>query len=159
MARSPDPEQAWFLGLQHVREEDRMEHALPQPRARGGTAALVVLAVIALAAIVTTGPSASAGDSCDANDGPNAPTLVSGTVGDDACLAGGNGPDIIHAKSGDDTLVGGRGPDILKGGKGRDVLRGGQGPDTFVCGPGHDVVHNNRATAADVIDASCEEVG
>ena len=88
----------------------------------------------------------------------NGPTVLDGTPGKDACLAGGNGQDIIKGKGGRDLLVGGRGPDKLRGGPGNDVLRGGQGPDTFICGPGRDIVHNNRATGADVIDRSCEMV-
>ena len=114
-------------------------------------------AALLAASLFVTNPSASAGR-CDAYDGENAPTLVSGTRFDDRCLAGGNGPDVVRGKKGSDVLVGGRGPDVLKGGHGSDNLRGGQGPDTFICGPGNDVVHNNRATGADVIDPSCEVV-
>jgi serralysin len=66
-------------------------------------------------------------------------------------LTGGNGPGIIAAgkggqtlngNGGDDFLFGGNGPDRLIGGTGNDQLTGGNGPDTFVFGPGfgHDVI-------------------
>jgi Ca2+-binding RTX toxin-like protein len=66
-------------------------------------------------------------------------------------LVGGNGPGIIAAgnggqtlngNGGDDFLFGGNGPDRLIGGTGNDQLTGGNGPDTFVFGPGfgHDVI-------------------
>ncbi len=60
-------------------------------------------------------------------------------------LTGGNGPGIIAAgkggqtlngNGGDDFLFGGNGPDRLIGGTGNDQLTGGNGPDTFVFGPG-----------------------
>jgi Ca2+-binding RTX toxin-like protein len=113
-------------------------------------------AVLALSLFVWPRGSAFASVTCDANAGENGPTVLDGTSGNDACIAGGNGPDILKGKGGDDLVVGGRGPDKLRGGPGDDVLKGGQGPDIFICGPGQDVVFNNRATAADVIDASCE---
>jgi len=96
--------------------------------------------------------------SCDALTGENGATSVAGTPKDDACVAGGNGPDVLRGKGGDDVLVGGRGPDRLRGGGGDDLLRGGQGPDRFHCGPGHDVVMNSRATGSDSIAPSCEEI-
>jgi len=116
----------------------------------------VLTAVLALFLFAWPGGAAFAEDACDANTGENGPTVLDGTSRDDACIAGGNGPDILKGKGGDDLIVGGRGPDKLRGGPGDDVLKGGQGPDIFICGPGRDVVFNNRATAADVIDASCE---
>jgi Ca2+-binding RTX toxin-like protein len=117
-----------------------------------------LVAVLMLSLLVWPRGAAFAGATCDANTGENAPTILDGTSGDDACIAGGNGPDILKGKGGDDLLVGGRAPDKLRGGGGNDVLRGGQGPDIFICGPGSDLVFNFRATAADVIDDSCEVV-
>jgi Ca2+-binding RTX toxin-like protein len=96
--------------------------------------------------------------SCDADAGQNGVTTVAGTSRSDVCLAGGNGPDTIRGKGGNDVLVGGRGPDLLRGGGGDDILRGGQGPDIFVCGPGFDIVYNHRGTGTDRIDPSCEVV-
>ena len=133
-----------------------MDRRTSPRRAIRAIGAIATISLIITMGTLVTG--ASAGGSCDAWDGENAPTLVSGTMSDDGCLAGGNGPDILRGKSGSDVLVGGRGPDILKGGHGADELSGGQGPDTFICGPGNDVVHNQRATGADMIDDSCEVV-
>jgi hypothetical protein len=134
---------------------------MEQTRERSATTVVVGFALVSILALFlfawARGP-AFAGEPCDANAGENGPTLLDGTPHDDPCLAGGNGPDIIKGKGGDDLLVGGRGPDKLRGGPADDVLRGGQGPDIFICGPGKDVVHNNRSTGADVIDESCEKV-
>jgi Ca2+-binding RTX toxin-like protein len=66
-------------------------------------------------------------------------------------LTGGNGPGIIVADNGgqtlngnggNDLLFGGNGADRLIGGTGDDHLTGGNGPDTFVFGAGfgHDVI-------------------
>lgn len=122
------------------------------------------LAFLAAAALVAamlpllSGALASAATKCTANTGENGATWVDGTSGNDRCIAGGNGPDVLKGKGGKDRIVGGRGPDKLRGGPGNDLLRGGQGPDTFYCGPGQDIVVNNRSTGADYIDASCETV-
>lgn len=134
---------------------------LATTRGRRATAAsirIVLMGVLVLCVLVWPRGPAIAGPTCDANTGPNGPSVLDGTPGDDACIAGGNGPDILKGKGGDDLLVGGRNFDKLRGGPGDDVLRGGPGPDIFICGPGNDVVFNNRATAADVIDDSCEIV-
>jgi Ca2+-binding RTX toxin-like protein len=119
---------------------------------------VALIAILMMSLLVLPRGAALGGPTCDANTGANAPSVLDGTSGDDACIAGGNGPDILKGKGGSDLLVGGRGPDKLRGGPGNDVIKGGQGPDIFICGPGSDLVFNNRATAADVIDDSCEVV-
>jgi Ca2+-binding RTX toxin-like protein len=129
-------------------------------RGRRVTAAsfgIVLIGILVMSLLVWPRGPAVAGV-CNANTGENGPTVLDGTSGDDACLAGGNGPDILKGKGGDDLLVGGRNFDKLRGGPGDDVLKGGKGPDIFICGPGIDVVFNNRATAGDAIDDSCEDV-
>jgi Ca2+-binding RTX toxin-like protein len=119
----------------------------------------VVLAFVIVASLALwSGARTSRAADCDANRGHNGTTTVEGTSGDDRCVAGGNGPDLLMGKGGDDFMVAGRGPDRLRGGPGDDVLRGGQGPDRFVCGPGDDVVMNSRSTGTDSIDDSCETV-
>jgi hypothetical protein len=129
------------------------------PRSAAVRMAIALTTVLMVGVVVLPYVTAAADDVvCDANTGENGPTILDGTPRNDACLAGGNGPDIIKGKGGNDLLVGGRGPDKLRGGPGNDRLRGGQGPDIFICGPGYDIVFNNRSTGADVIDPSCEEV-
>lgn len=131
---------------------------LRERRVETPLAGLALMSILVLCLFIWSRGPATAAEPCDANTGENGPTILDGTPGNDACIAGGNGPDILKGKGGKDLLVGGRGPDKLRGGPANDVLRGGQGPDIFICGPGNDVVHNNRATAADVIDDSCETV-
>ena len=125
---------------------------------RAAMTALPLAFAIVASLAVWFGASASMAADCDADRGKNGTTVVDGTSGDDACIAGGNGADDLRGKGGDDFLVGGRGPDRIRGGPGDDILRGGQGPDRFVCGPGDDVVMNSRDTGTDSIDESCETV-
>jgi Ca2+-binding RTX toxin-like protein len=127
-------------------------------RATAESFGIVLVGFLVMCLLVWPRGAAFAGPTCDANTGENGHTVIDGTPGDDACIAGGNGPDILKGKGGDDLLVGGRNFDRLRGGPGDDVLKGGKGPDIFICGPGNDVVLNNRATAGDVIDDSCELV-
>lgn len=127
-------------------------------RASAASIGVVLLTAVLVMCLLVWPRDAAFGAPCNANTGENAPSVIDGTPEDDACIAGGNGPDILKGKGGDDLLVGGRNFDKLRGGPGDDDLKGGQGPDIFICGPGNDVVFNNRSTAGDVIDDSCEVV-
>ncbi len=121
--------------------------------------AAAALLVVVMAFVPRIDASATHAGTCDVEATElNGGTMINGTQGSDHCLAGGNGPDIIKGKRGNDTLRGNHGPDKLRGGPGNDHLWGGRGPDTFICGPGKDVVHNEWGTGADVIDDSCEIV-
>lgn len=78
--------------------------------------------------------------------GTNGPDVLVGTPGTDV-IVGLGGADRIKGLGGNDRICGGngrdrlrgqRGNDILKGSKGRDKLNGGGGTDTCAGGPGDD---------------------
>jgi hypothetical protein len=121
----------------------------------------VLIAVIAMIGVLPpTWAVANHADGCpESEPGPsNGTAVVVGTSGDDRCLVGANGADVVRGRGGDDRVIGNHGPDRLIGGPGDDRLWGGRGPDTFLCGPGFDRVYNRRSTGADFVDPSCEIV-
>jgi Ca2+-binding RTX toxin-like protein len=69
-------------------------------------------------------------------------------------LTGGEGNDMFHTLSGNDTLDGGNGNDVLSAGSGNDTLIGGAGADTLNSGSGHDafVYHSAKDSTGSLFD-------
>ncbi len=121
------------------------------------------VAVAMMAAVLATGPAASAAPTawCGGKQativGTTGNDVLTGTPGNDVIQAFG-GNDVVYGKGGDDIICGGHGNDRLYGGdgadkiyafKGADRLEGGKGPDTLFGGPGRDSLLGNNG--ADVL--------
>lgn len=83
---------------------------------------------------------------------------LTGTLGDDDLITGGEGDDrvfgeggadTIHGQEGDDTVDGGVGDDVIFGEAGDDFVYGGEGADHLEGGEGADALHGN--TGDDVL--------
>lgn len=70
---------------------------------------------------------------------------LTGVIGIDATLSGGQGDDTLAGNSGNDTLVGGAGDDSLTGGSGSDTY-------LFQAGFGQDTLDNNASDGASATD-------
>jgi Ca2+-binding RTX toxin-like protein len=68
-----------------------------------------------------------------------------GTDGPDVICAG-NGEDTVEALGGDDVVYGGNGKDSIDGGPGNDELFGENAKDTLVGGPGSDLLDGGNGT-------------
>ena len=55
-------------------------------------------------------------------------------------IKGGDGNDLIHGESGNDTILGGLGDDFLSGEAGNDLIKGGWGDDQIDGGAGNDLL-------------------
>jgi Ca2+-binding RTX toxin-like protein len=72
---------------------------------------------------------------------------LSGGLGGQDVLFGGDGDDVLIAKgSGDSTLAGGPGNDFLVGGDGNDILLGGGGDDELMGGNGANTLNGGAGT-------------
>jgi Ca2+-binding RTX toxin-like protein len=67
-------------------------------------------------------------------------TLLGGTDGNDAAIAGTGGDDWVTGGAGDDVIAAGIGNDILAGNTGADTLRGEAGDDVLYGGTGNDIL-------------------
>lgn len=106
-------------------------------RGRSGTAVVTVNGLSNGQVTGSVGVTVGVGNGATGGDGPdilfaqNGADTLDGGGGNDL-LCGGNGPDTLSGGPGDDTLDGGRGPDRLAGGPGADRFAGGQGKDVAV---------------------------
>jgi Ca2+-binding RTX toxin-like protein len=98
-------------------------------------------------------------DSLDSTTSVTAPENVDGGAGNDRCLSGGAGNDVIHGGAGDDCIYGDTGngtsvsgndqifgddgSDDLRGQSGNDLVSGGAGDDFVTGGPGADQVNGD----------------
>src|SRR6185436_377191 len=122
------------------------------PYARAPVA--VFASLVAIAALICFGISASAAPSCvegpqivgdsivgtpcaDTIHAPRGITAVFGEGGDDA-LFGGRGNESLFGGEGNDRLYGGIGDDRVRGGAGDDLLSGGFGADSLDGEAGND---------------------
>ena len=105
--------------------------------------ALVVIAFLAVAAMVTAG-TASANEGDGNHCRHDQVNTIIGTGGPDF-LVGTNCSDYIYGLGNNDVLVGNAGSDHLFGGKGNDRLRGVDGyPDVLSGGRGRDVCRGDQ---------------
>jgi Ca2+-binding RTX toxin-like protein len=136
----------------------------------GRSAALIVCgALLALAALSASPPSAAAAD-CTIT---SSDAVIVGTSRSDVICVTGPGTHIvygglldddIYGGDGNDLLIGGHGTDLLHGGPGDDVLRGGTNRDCYVGGLGNDTASfasmtpTNASTTAGVTADLDEEL-
>jgi len=71
-----------------------------------------------------------------------------GAINKTCVMFGGDGKDIMHSASGDDSLDGGNGSDRMSGGDGDDEMFGGNGDDRMHGGEGDDHVRGGRGKDA-----------
>ena len=112
-----------------------------------GKRAIMVLAAMVLALVVSAGAALAITKTCQANVecfGTNNPDTLTGTAGDDRIhglgaadtLKGLGLNDRLHGEGGADKLFGGPGIDFMAGGPGPDALSGGADRDIYFFGPG-----------------------
>jgi Ca2+-binding RTX toxin-like protein len=141
-------------------------------RGRTGGQAVLVVAVIAAALLLSSGVALAATITCQAGVqcfgtkkadtlvGTGGPDRMFGRGGADTLKGFGSG-DILNGQRGRDTLSGGSETDYLIGGVGNDALKGGAGAELYFFGPGwgKDSVIDTTASGTEIRFFSDESHG